>query len=238
MKKNSILICLFLTSVLFSQIVEKPQNFKKINFVYETKSNYHIENQGVYADTLLFKIDFPNLKYIQLNNSSKNEDFNGFIPINNFKEDDLKKLASILYHTNQKFMGEYDKVNDETNFKVIRDDELTKKIFKEILHMKYDYFEYKIKINYKKNKIKTNFPSVSYTHKIDELLNKLTFKNDTIGEYIQIRNHLEFRNIVLLNSKLDPKIMPHEIFSNNNFGIEAIKKINDITILKSVSYSD
>ena len=66
MKKKFILTCLFLTSFLFSQIAEKPQHFNKINFVYETKSNYNIENNGVYADTILFKIDFPHLKYILL----------------------------------------------------------------------------------------------------------------------------------------------------------------------------
>ena len=238
MKIKFVLTCLFLTSFLFSQIVEKPQNFKKINFVYETKSNYYIENENVYADTLLFKIDFPNLKFIIVDNSSINENFKGFVPISNFNDVDLKKLASILYHTNQKFIGEYNKISDETNFKVIRDDELTKKLFKEVLHTKYEYFEYRIKIKYRKNIIKTNFPSVTYTRKIDESYNKLILKNDTIGEYQEIRNNLEFKNIVVLNSKLDSKIMPVDLFLNNNFGIEVIKKIKDITILKSASYSD
>jgi hypothetical protein len=38
---------------MFSQFEEKPINYKKINFVYETKSNYFIDENGIYADSLL-----------------------------------------------------------------------------------------------------------------------------------------------------------------------------------------
>jgi hypothetical protein len=48
---------------MFSQFEEKPINYKKINFVYETKSNYFIDENGIYADSLLIKLDFPEIKF-------------------------------------------------------------------------------------------------------------------------------------------------------------------------------
>jgi hypothetical protein len=231
-----IAIGLFWTSFMFSQIAERPLNFKKINFVYETKSNYDIDNQNVYADTLLFNIDFPNLKHLALDNSSKNKTHKGYIPLKNFVNDDLKKLKGILYHVNEQITGEYDKNLDETILKVVRNDEATKRIFKEYLHERYHYFEYKIRISYKKNKIQTNYPLVSYTNTIEESNNKIVFKNDTLGFYKKILDNIEYKNVVKFNSKLDPKIVPDDTFSNNTSGVMSIEKIGSTTILKSINY--
>lgn len=238
MKIKYILTCFFLTTLMFSQIVDKPVSFKKINFVYETKSNYSIKNQGVYADTLLLKFDFPNLKYVVLDNSLKTENYNGFIPLIDFKNEDLKKLISILYHTNEKYVGEYDRIADETFFKIFRDDETTKKIFNEIFKSSYQPFQYTIKINYKKNTIIIKYPNISYKNKINESVNSITFQNDTTGLYYKTIGNLHYTNVVILNDKLDSKIMSDEIFSNNKWGVEQIKTLSSFTVLKNVSYSN
>lgn len=238
MKKNAVLFCLFFTTFLFSQIEETPINFKKIVFVYETRSNYCIENQLVFADTLLFKIDFPNLKYEVTKNSSVSNNNKGYIKLSNFESDDLIKLRSILYHTNQKFIGEYNQKSDETIIKVIRDDELTKEIFKDVFKTNYKYFEYEIKLNYKKNRIQSKYPNVSYTYKLDQYSHSITYKTNTIGKYNEIINNIEYQNIIYLNEKLHSKIMPDDVFINNKVGIAEIKKTHSTTTLKSVSYTN
>lgn len=238
MKNKLNLICLFLTTLIFSQIAEKPKNFNKINFEYETKANYFVDNQGVYADTLLLKIDFPNLKYIEKNNTIENVNYTGFIPLITLKRDNLDKLISILYHTNQKIFGVYNKKSNKTILKVIRDDENLKKIFKENFKKSYHYFNYEVIINFNKNEIETNYPRVSYSNTIEEKNKIIIYKRDTFGIFKEIIQNIEYINNVYLNSELDSKIMPEDLFSNNNFGIEKIEKIQSTTILKSVSYSN
>ena len=237
MKYLCLIICVFKVSIVLSQIEEKPLYYKKINFVYETKSNYLIDEQVIYTDTLLIKLDFPGLKYSKVNKLIGDKLYNCFVELNNLEQSDLKKLCSILYHTNQKYIGIYDTTKDETTFKVERSDELTKYVFKNILKERYINFFYKIKINYGKNKINFDYPRVNYVYTVAEKLNKILFENELIGTYKKKIENLEFENIVLLNTKLDSKIMPDEIFSNNNAGVEIIKKIRETTILKSVSYN-
>ena len=230
-------ICVFVTSSVFSQIAEKPLNYQKINFIYETKANYFIDENGIYADTLLIKLDFPELKYTKVNKLIGDELYNSFISLSNLKVSDFKKLCGILYHTNQKYIGEYDKKKDETIFKVERNDELTKYIFKNFLKERYTNFFYKIKIKFKKNKINLDYPSVNYTYTITEKLNEIIFGSELNGSFKERVGNIEFTNIVLLNTKLDNKIMPNDIFSNIKVGIELIKKVRETTILKSVSYN-
>ncbi len=81
MNKILILCCVFVTFEMFSQIEEKPINYKKIIFVYETKSNYFIDEDGIYADSLLIKLDFPEIKFTIVKNLIQNENYNSFIPL-------------------------------------------------------------------------------------------------------------------------------------------------------------
>jgi hypothetical protein len=236
MNKILILCFVIVSFKMFSQIEEKPFYYKKINFVYETKSNYFIDKDGIYADSLLIKLDFPQIKFITINKLIDNENFNSFIPLKNLNESNLKKLCSILYHTNQKFIGEYDVDKNETNFIVERNDDMTKKIFKNILNYNYSNFFYKIVINFSKDKIHLNYPSVNYTFTINEKAKNIVMENEIIGRYKNVVNNLEFSNVVLLNINLDSKIMPNDIFTNNKYGVEVIKKLNETTILKSVKY--
>ena len=81
-----------------------------------------------------------------------------------------------------------------------------------------------------------NFPNVNYTFTITEKAKNIIMENQVIGRYKEVENNIEFSNVVLLNINLDPKIMPEDIFTNNNYGVEVIKKLNETTILKSVKY--
>lgn len=236
MNKTLVLCCVFVTFKMFSQIEEKPINYKKINFVYETKSNYFIDEDGIYADSLLIKLDFPEIKFTTVNKLIENENYNSFIPLKHLKDSNIEKLCGILYHTNQKFIGEYDAEKNETNYSVERNDELTKNIFKNILNKRYSNFFYKKIIKFSYDKIHLNYPNVNYTFTITEKAKNIIMKNQVIGRYKEVENNVEFSNVVLLNINLDPKIMPEDIFTNNNYGVEVIKKLNETTILKSVKY--
>ena len=184
----------------------------------------------------MIKLDFPEIKFTAANKLIENENYNSFIPLKNLNESNIKKLCSILYHINQKFNGEYDVEKNETNFKVERNDELTKKIFKSILKERYSNFFYKIVIKFSKDKIHLNYPTVNYTFTINEKAKNIIMENQLIGRYKEIVKNLEFSNVVLLNFNLDSKIMPDDIFTNNKYGVEVIKKLNETTILKSVKY--
>ncbi|WP_296685255.1 hypothetical protein [Flavobacterium sp.] len=236
MNKILTLCFVFVTIEMFSQIEEKPINYKKINFVYETKSNYFIDENGIYADSLLIKLDFPEIKFTTVNELIENKNYNSFIPLKHLKGSNIKKLCGILYHTNQKFIGEYDAEKNETNYRIERNDELTKKIFKNILKERYSNFFYKKVIKFSKNKIHLNYPSVNYTFTITEKAKNIIMENQVIGRYKEVVNNIEFSNVVLLNINLDSKIMPDDFFTNNNYGVEVIKKLNATTILKSVKY--
>ncbi len=236
MKLHLAISLLFVNAFAFAQIQERPADFKKIKFVYETKSNYKIENQRVYADTLLFRENFPNLKWSQQPKQDGGTDF--YVPVANFTSEQITRLKSILYHENQTFFGEYDKEKDKTVFRVIRDDKATRKIFREVFNDSYHDFHYKVKINYKKGTYDIYYPRVSYKRSIAEHLNSIIVQNDTVGMFKKTILNKISKNVVLLDAKLDAKIMPDELFSNNVYGVKRIKNVQTTTVLKSVEYTD
>ena len=81
-----------------------------------------------------------------------------------------------------------------------------------------------------------NYPNVNYTFTITVKAKNIIMENQVIGSYKEVENNVEFSNLVLLNINLDSKIMPDDIFTNNKYGVEEIKKLNATTILKSVKY--
>ena len=235
MNKVLILLWTCVSFKMFSQIEKKPINYKKINFVYEAKSNYFINKDGVFADSLLIKLDFPEIEFTPVNKLIENKNYNSFIPLKDLNESCIKKLSNIIYHTNQKFIGEYDVEKNKTTYRVERDDDFTKKIFY-ILKERYLNFFYTIVINFSKDKIHLNYPNANYTLTITEEAKDIFMENQILGNYKEVINNIEYSNVILLNINLDPKIMPEDIFTNNKYGVEVIKKLKKTTLLKSVKY--
>lgn len=217
-----------------AQIQDRPADFKKIKFVYETTSNYKIENQRVYADTTLLKVDFPKLKWSK--SPKLDGSFEYYLPLTRLNTEQLDKLKSILYHENQTYMGEYDKVKDKTIFQVVRGDKATKEIFKEVFKDSYENFKYMIEINYKKGTYDVYYPRVSYNRSVAEHSFKIEYKNDTIGVFVINTVKNVYKNLVMLNKNLDAKIMPDELFSNATCGVAIVKSLRSTTVLKSVEY--
>lgn len=225
-----------LANITFAQ--EKTPQYSKAYFVYERKSNYHIDEKGVYADTLLLKAEFPDLKYSRVKHPIDSIRIVGYVPLDKLSKKDKDELASSIYHTTELIEGVHDFKKNITRLKIRRDDANAKEVIKKYLGERYHKFKHKETIDYNKQKIWLKFPSISYTKKFDTELKTIKFGSDTRlwGYYRENRKTLLLDNFVLLKEGLDNKIVPDVIFSNNEFGVEKIATIYQTIRLKSVTF--
>ncbi len=105
--KRLIGIMLLIGNVVFSQNV-KEHNYSKIKFNYEQKSNYLITKEGVYADTLLFAFNHPNLKFSKVISPIDSTRTVGFVKSKNLFGKEERMVHSAIYHTTHKIEGTYD----------------------------------------------------------------------------------------------------------------------------------
>lgn len=209
-----------------------PENAKEIHFVYEIKSRYLIND----ADALLFKIDFPNLKYSLRKKPTDTLTNCGFSTLKNFTLEELKKLKAIIYHTNETIFAVNFIASKKTVFKVIRGNDETKLIFKKYFNERFVNFKYRQEFNFVKRTEKRKYPNVNYNLTFDKISKNLEFKNeDDFGFYYETKNNLQFKNLVLFDKKLSKYISP-KVFENNNFGIKEIETVQETITLKSVVY--
>lgn len=223
----------------FSQIQfdKTPENAKEIHFVYEKKSNYYIDERGVFADTLLYQVDFPKLKYTKVISPSDSLFVCGFIKLKDFNDQEKRKLSAILYHANEKMKGEFNIKKNITIIKVERNDSLTRQVFKKHLKSSYSYFGYTITMDYNKKTIFLQFPLVEYLREFKNDSKVILYSlNKLSGIFKEEREEFIFENIIVLNDVLSNKIVPGQIFTNNAFGVEKIKTVYNTIQLKSVSY--
>ena len=240
MKKALLILLLeiFITSS-FSQInfQEEPKEYKKIHFVYEQKSNYYIDERGVFADTLLFQVDFPKLKYTKITSPNDSTFVCGFISLKDFDSQEKKKLSAILYHGNQKLEGEYNLKTNTTIIKVERNNPVTREVFKKHLKTSYLNFEYTITINYNLKTIFIKYPLVEYLKEFKNEFKKIVYDSDKLsGTFKEEREDFIFENKVFLNAKLNNKIVPGQVFTNNSSGVEKIISVYNTFNLLSYSY--
>jgi hypothetical protein len=222
----------------FSQIKDEkiPPNTKEIHFVYQMKSNYVINDEGIFADTIAFKIDFPNLKYTLRNNPLDSTLVCGFSTLKNFGNKNKVKLKALLYHANETINGIHFIASKKTVYNVVRGDDETRMIFKKYLKEKFPNFEYRVEIDFVKKTEKINYPRVNYEHTFAEIAKTIEFNNEeNIGFYFQTNKGVLYKNIVILNNKLSNFVSPL-LFNNNKFGIDKIETIDRTITLKSVFY--
>lgn len=234
-----IIVCLTFCNS-FSQVVfeKMPGNTKKIHFVYEEKSNYFINENGVYADTLLMKIDFPNLKYTLKKHPKDSTILCGFSTFKGLGEKNNEKLRSILYHNNETIYGTVDLKKNITTLNYIRDDYKTKELFKKVFNENYNKFEYTIEIDYNRSKIYYSFPSVDYKKRFDDLMREVIFYDDSklYGHYFRQTDLYREDNLVTFDKSLDKKINMDLIFNNNEYGLSKHISVFSTIELKSVKY--
>jgi hypothetical protein len=228
----------FCTFSIFSQVkFEKiPENVKEIHFTYEMKSNYVINEEGVFADTLLLKIDFPDVKYTLRKHPKDTMVFCGFSTIKNFGETNKSKLLSIIYHTNETINAIHFIHKGKTVFKVVRGDEETKKIFKEYFKESFTNFKYTEYFDFVKKKHKVSYPRVSYDQTFAQKSKIIEHHNDeSFGNYHETYDGFDYQNVVFFNNDLSKYISP-VLFSNIKFGVEKLETIKKTITLQSVYY--
>jgi hypothetical protein len=211
-----------------------------VKFVFEEKSNYYMDENGVFADTLLLSFDFPRIKYLKVKSPFRPNEICGFINYKDLNDkEDQRKLIGLIYHTTQTFEGVYDVKTNKTIIKVTRIKgceafENTKKYLKA---EELPNFHYKIEIDYNTKKIKTIFPNTSKKESFEQNESEIVFNGDsTSGHYKKITSTYTSTNLILLNANLSSKITPGILFSNNEFGVEKIMSLFDNYELKTVSY--
>ena len=233
----------FLLSFLvgFSQenFQDEPKEFKKIHFVYEEKSNYFLNDTGVYADTLLFAFDFPKLKYTKVKSPFEANMICGFLPYSAFSdyEDKRKLVQGQLYHANQSYEGTYYVNKNKTKINVIRDNKEIQEKVKKYFNDSFRRFTFEIKINYSKES--DNFILTSwfgYEENLQMKHNVTFFKVELSGFYTVKQVSIAEKNIVVFNKKLNVKVVPAVFFSNSNFGVQKIETLFTTIELKSVTY--
>ena len=212
-----------------------PENTKEINFIYEKKTNYFINEKGVYADSILFVIDFQGIKFEMTKHPSDTTRFCGFLSFRNLSKENKKFIESKIYHTNETIVGTHYIASKLTVFYVSRNDEETKTIFKKYFNETYYKFEYRQEFNYITRIEKRQFPNVNYELKFDKIEKTIDPTNPYLGNYTEVLNNIEYKNIVIMNDNLFKFITPM-IFTNNVFGVEKIESINEIIELKSMTY--
>lgn len=237
MKKIVFSILILVCNIVFSQTVT-PETYSKIKFVYEQKSNFIIENDNLYADTLLFRITFPKLKFSKGISPIDSTKTIGFIAMKNLSKEDKRTLGSSLYHSTHTIIGTYDVKKEKTKLLYRRGSSAMTEIFKKYFLGPSSPFAFDVIIDYKNDAIYRNYPSVNYSSSMKSKLKKILFagKDKSIGTYTFQTKTGSQTNVVAINNKHSKKITSDEVFSNNDYAIEKIVTLYDTTKLLSVVY--
>lgn len=224
----------------FSQVVfeKMPKSTRKIQFIYEMKSTYYVQKDRVYADTLIFKLDFPDLKRTNSKHPVDTLKTCSFVLVNQFIGENKRKLLSILYHGNETIFGTYDLEKNITTLKVYRDDYKTKELFKNVFNESYEKFEFKIVVDYNKKNIYYNFPNTNYVKRFEKIIREIKFYDDSklYGHYFRQTDLYLEDNLVTFDEELDRKINIDIVFTNNKFGLRKHESLFNTVELKSIKY--
>lgn len=232
-KIRALLFVFLVYNIVYSQKKASVLKDDKLTFTYIKKSKYKIKNFKVYGDSLMFAVDFPNLKSIRnLEKSNSIDDEDSYIYFNKFKKKDKDKLLNILYHVNERIDGEFNVNKNKTTLTIIRDDDTLKEIFKNYFKTIYRKFQYRIIIDYDKKKIFYKYPNVSYTYNFSEKEFKINYVINFIqGVYVERNSNLEEKKLVFFDERLDPKISLDKIFLNQKYGLKKIESVFETVVL-------
>ncbi len=225
------LVCI----VFFVGMISADAQHSKFIFSYDQKSNYTIDDDGVHADTLLFMIDFPELKFTKKANGDA---VVGFVSWTDFTPGHKKRLASIIYHQNQIWQGEHDIAKNITTIDVVRWNETLRSQFRKYFGGGYSRFKYRIVIDYNKRELLHDFPSVDYRFAFSEKSKRVAFFDESkkSGKYSLVHGRVNYENIVDFDESIDKKITPAELFTNSESGVKEIRSVNQTFTLTSYQY--
>jgi hypothetical protein len=217
-------------------VVFIPQESKKIIFEYERKSNIEVTENGVYADSTVFKIEFPSYITESRINPQDSSQTTRFIKLDELSKEDKKKLGNIIYHSNEIIKGEYLIQKNKAKYKVTRNHPETKKAFKILNLIHPGSFHYKYEVNYKNELKEVFYPLISYVHSFKDVEKSIDYIDSLNGTFdVLINNKILLHNLIHFNKNLN-KYITFDIFANTNFGVEKTVSIYETIKLTSVTY--
>lgn len=236
--KNGLLFFFIMSfGIGFSQnkFEQMPENTKEIHFSYQLKSKVHIDESGVYADSLFFKRNFPRLKFSQVANPEMFY-LNAKILFRNLRNADKKRLMAILYLNNENYEGIYFVEQNKTIIFADRSDEEIKEIFKKYFKEDYEDYKYKVELYYGNKTKHILYPSIYYQFRFDEIEKEIEWLTETKGIYKESSNKDVFTTTVTFDKNLSKYITIGYIFKNSEFGAIKIESFESVLELTEVTY--
>jgi len=208
-------VVLFVTSQTFAQA---PAGYKKIEFVYEQRTNYTIKKEGFYADTLLLKIDFPDEQFELVDNPEKPDEKIGYIKFKQLSSSQRSQFRSRIWHAEKNIYGVYDVATNTTS----------------LFHQRQDKkWQWKTSIDFNVNQIYLQKPMF-------ESENPPTIVYDDqahlSGRYKNKYGNWVFDNIVVFDPEVPKFVATDDAYITGEFGIKKIITMRSTTQLKSVVY--
>ena len=238
----ALLTILLSTHFSFAQIEEQPASYSTIKYVYESTPNFVIKNKMVYADTAIFKIEFPNLKYMKVVSPKDSLRIVGKYPLNQFTPDYLKELRFIISHTFTARNFDYNVKRKRIKTTGHLFDERCKIVYSDLFgqdtNFNNPYFPQIIKI---KNERFNYIPSYSsFKNRNLKLSIEWSKEYPNFGIYKSfVENNsgtYEYNNIIEVNPNLPKYVNPHNLFTNSEFGVQTIITLFNTTRLVSVDF--
>jgi hypothetical protein len=212
-----------------------PENAKEIQFTYRLKTKVLVDESGVYADSLFFRMNFPAVKFIKVNQPKENH-LNACIQLQSLKKVDKEKLEGILYHANEVYTATYSIKNDQTNIAASRNDAELKVVFNKYFQTNYKTFKYNEKLDYKKRVKRIVYPNISYQPKFDEIEKSISWISETEGTFNEIVGNSNIANVIVVDRNLAKVISLGHIFENCEFGVISIESVANKLELIAVTY--
>lgn len=240
MKINPLLtLFLFYSSAIFSQIEEAPTAYSKIYFTYTKKSNYYVDEKGIYADTLLLKLDFPEKTFFKRTFPKDSTIIAGFIPINFLTDTDRITLNSIAQKNYSRTEVVFDvKEKKSTITKILTDNSLIPTaLFALLTKTPFQSKPSTSDITYKENfRYLVENKAENTLDSYEKNVIKWIEGYENVGLFEYKMNGQIMTNLVFVDPKLNKHIVPTILFANCEFGISKVVSIPFTVELIKVSY--
>jgi hypothetical protein len=237
--KKTILLLFLLGGIGFgfaqNQFEKMPENAKEIHFTYKRTSKILVDEEGVCADSVLFKTYFPDLNFSKISKPKTNY-LNAIIPTQTFKDVNKAKLISMLYHQNELYTGTFFVKENKAVIDAKRNDDDVKMIFKKYFKESYSSFSYKIKLDYEKKVQRVSYPKVTYRMTFDEVKKEVKWLTPTAGTFVEVARNIQKTNTALFDENISEKIAFDYIFTNSTKGLLKVESIENKLELVEVHY--
>ena len=237
MKNIAVLFLILICTSVHSQD-NTPVAFSTIKFIYEQNSNFNILNKVLYADTILMKTEFPQVKFKKVENPEDLSKIIAAVEIQSLNKEDKKKVKSQLYHGTHTINGIFDVKKNKTYLSFKRGNAAISKTFIENFATDVTPFAFNIIIDYDKKIIIRNYPNANYSNSFSKEMKEIKFidSKPVLGTFSYSTVKGLHTDLVEMNIKNDAKITTDIIFTNNKYGVDKVISLYTTTTLKSVIY--